>query len=371
VGDNICFRSYHGHYISAGGGKVSTTRYCSKDELFEIVMKDHQYAFKASNGQFLSMMECAPFITLQPECRETELFQLFSLMMQNTLGQIVNVGQQLEALEKNGSVMIEDLLDADKVQKICDALAQVKEPQTSTRTSHEQTVNELLGKHTAFAELATHPIIMQIMKRIISPSAKLSSLESCQTDSDIVRKELEETTWSVVHPYKSLEYPGASDGKMSLTAMWFLDELNEGNSTWAWVPPSTTSEGNPALPALSSPDEIAATVHSAKPLLGRRGAVWLYLGPMWISNNVGAASFWKDYDAVTRYKHLSGQKAAGSFRALSDDTQRAASTPELCANLISATYIREYVVPQDMSKAPTPMSDLSETAQRELLRLLP
>merc|ERR1712196_330598 len=84
------------------------------NELFEIVMKDHQYAFKACNGKFLSMRESAPFVTLQAECAETELFQLFSLMMKN-----INVGQQLETLEKTGSVMIDALLDEEQVQKIC------------------------------------------------------------------------------------------------------------------------------------------------------------------------------------------------------------------------------------------------------------
>merc|ERR1719281_430390 len=265
VGNKISFRSYYGHYLSAGDSDtVTTTRYCSSSELFDIVMKDHQYAFKARNGKFLSMRETAPFMTLQSECAETELFQLFSLMMQN-----INVGQQLETLEKTGSVMIDALLDEEQVNKICDALAQFKDQQTGT-SGHEFMITELLGKHTAFAELATHPIIMQIMKRVISPSAKLSSLESCQTDADFVRKELEETTWSVVHPYKSLEFPGAVDGRMSLTAMWLIDELHEGNSTWAWVTPSPTDGKHlPRLPQLSSPEEVSATVKSAKPLYGR------------------------------------------------------------------------------------------------------
>merc|ERR1719156_154083 len=346
VGNKISFRSYHGQYLSAGDETVTTSRYCSSNELFDIVMKDHQYAFKARNGKFLSMRETAPFMTLQAECAETELFQLFSLMMQN-----INVGQQLETLEKTGSVMIDALLDAEQVQKVCDALAQFKDQQTST-IGHEVNVTQLLQKHTAFAELATHPIIMQIMKRVISPSAKISSFESCQTDADFVWKELEETTWNVVHPYKSLEFPGAVDGQMSLTAMWFLDELHEGNCTWAWVPPPQTSSG-PGLPALSSPEEVAGAVKDAKKLLGRRGAVWLYLGPMWMSNNVGAASFWQKYDALTRYKHLSGQKPAD---------EGAGSKPELCPTLMQATYVREFVKPLEMSKAPTPMSDLSETA---------
>merc|ERR1719240_420459 len=149
VGNKISFRSYHGHYLSAGDSEVTTTRYRSNNELFEIVMNNHQYAFKASNGKFLSMRESFPFVTLQSECAETELFQLFSLMMQN-----INVGQQLETLEKTGSVMIDALLDDEQVKKVCDALAQFKDQQGMS--GHEGTVTELLAKHTAFAELATH-----------------------------------------------------------------------------------------------------------------------------------------------------------------------------------------------------------------------
>merc|ERR1719456_429721 len=122
VGNKISFRSYYGQYLSAGDETVSTTRYCSSNELFEIVMKDHQYAFKARNGKFLSMRESAPFVTLQ-KCEsgpsETELFQLFSLMMQN-----INVGQQLETLEKTGSVMLEALLDEEEVDRLTKALEQ-------------------------------------------------------------------------------------------------------------------------------------------------------------------------------------------------------------------------------------------------------
>merc|ERR550514_453926 len=101
--------------------------------------------------------------------------------------------------------MIDALLDDEQLAKISEALAQHQDSAKSA--GHHTVVTELLGKHTAFAELATHPIIMQIMRRTISPSAKLSSIESSQTDADFVRKELEETTWSVVHPYKSLEFP--------------------------------------------------------------------------------------------------------------------------------------------------------------------
>merc|ERR1719321_416591 len=62
VGNKISFRSYHGHYLSAERDTISTKRYCSADELFEIVMKDHQYAFKARSGKYLSMKEHEPFV---------------------------------------------------------------------------------------------------------------------------------------------------------------------------------------------------------------------------------------------------------------------------------------------------------------------
>eukprot|EP00971_Amphidinium_carterae_P006900 136173-Amphidinium_carterae.1 len=53
----------------------------------------------------------------------------------------------------------------------------------------------------------------------VSSRIKLSSMESCRTDADYVRKELEATTWHVVHPYCDVEYPGIVDAKVSLSAV--------------------------------------------------------------------------------------------------------------------------------------------------------
>ena len=90
------------------------------------------------------------------------------------------------------------------------------------------------------------------------------------------------------------------------------------------------------------------------------------LGPHWMSNTVGAASFWKDYDAQTRYKHLSGQKE--SFRALTDAQRAAQPREEFCPQLLQATYVREYVAPLH---APPAMELLEQLASgRELAELL-
>ena len=81
----------------------------------------------------------------------------------------------------------------------------------------------------------------------------------------------------------------------------------------------------------------AMRMNTLRPVLGTKGSAWFYLGPVWMSNNVGAASFWRDYDAQTRYKHLSGQKEVGeSFRALTNTQRSLPPKEELCPTLVQA-----------------------------------
>merc|ERR1719510_867296 len=123
--------------------------------------------------------------------------------------------------------------------------------------------------------------------------------------------------------------------------MWFLDSLDQANSTWAWAKaPLTDGVHFPQLPHLSSIEQVEAVARTARRLSASSGSVWLYRGPFWLSNNVGAASFWKDYDAQTRYKHMSGQKEQASFRALTDAQSQQRTRAELCPTLIQATYVR-------------------------------
>jgi len=244
----------------------------------------------------------------------------------------------------------------------------------SRALEHETRVTGLAGHGPAFARLVTHPLVLQIVRRAISPRCKLSSVQSCKTDADFVKKELEETSWSVIHPYSEVEFPGVVDEQISFTSMWFLDDFDATNSTWAWLkPPTTDGSHAPKLPQLSSSEEINSIVRDAKPLHAKRGSVWLYLGPIWTSNNVGAASFWKDYDAQTRYKHMSGQKLqnAGSFRALTNTTSSEPPKDEFCPTLIQATYVREFVTSLDPPPSLEVLDSLPESVRNELTWLLP
>jgi len=336
-GDQISFQSVRGCYLSAEGGQISTRPYCSADERFTVEKRDMQYAFRSHSGQYLSMQEREPCVQLATSCTETEVFQLFSLMMFG-----VNVGQQLDNLEKKGMVSIEGLLDADLVDRLRPATE-------GASVGHEARVPSLASASTEFAQLAVHPVVLHLTRRLVSSRAKLTAMESCRTDADHVRKELEKTTWHVVHPYSVANSPGIVDPRVSLTVTWFLDDLDSSNSTWAYVP-APLAEGAylPQLPHLSSPEEIDAVARSARPVLGTKGSAWFYLGPVWMSNNVGAASFWRDYDAQTRYKHLSGQKeVAESFRALTNTQRSLPPKEELCPTLVQATYVREYIALRD------------------------
>mmetsp|Transcript_31409 Transcript_31409/g.73324 ORF Transcript_31409/g.73324 Transcript_31409/m.73324 type:complete len:413 (-) Transcript_31409:73-1311(-) len=355
-GDKISFQSIHGNYLSAEDGMICTRRFCSDNERFTVERKDTQYAFRAATGHYLSMCEREPFVTLSSVCGETEVFHLFSLMMYGC-----NVGKQLETLEKTGAVMIDDLIDQDQLEALR------RDVPEGVTNGHEARVSGLATRSQSFAELVSHPMVMQLALRILSSRLRLSALESCQTNADHVRKELEATTWHVVHPYSAVEFPGIIDPQVTFSAVWFLDELNATNSTWGWVrPPLADGAHLPKLPQLSSPQEVEATVRDYKQLTARQGSVWLYLGPVWMSNNMGAASFWKDYDAQTRYKHLSGQKEQGTFRALTDAQRAMQPREELCPTLLQATYVREYVVPSD----PPVASEVVASFQSPMLQRL-
>jgi len=369
VGDTISFQSIRGHYLSAEGGQIGTRRYCSADERFQVERLETQYAFRSRSGQYLSVTDRAPYVCLADAPGETEMFQLFSLIVAG-----VNVGKQLEVLERTGAVLIDHVLDEQQLSTLRDAVATCGGADPSG--AHELRCTGLAARASCFAQLAAHPVVMQLSLRALSPALRLSDVESCCTNADHVRKELEATTWHVVHPYSAVEFPGVVDERIAFTATWFLDTFDESNSTWAHVraPASeASSDRTPRLPQLSSPEEVEAVVRDARPLLAQSGSVWLYTGAVWMSNNVGAASFWKDYDAQTRYKHLSGQKdaASQSFRALTDAQRTAPVKQELCPILVQANYVREYVAPKSQAFcSPDLFEGLAPSERADLQRLL-
>eukprot|EP00913_Durusdinium_trenchii_P010225 g9586.t1 len=108
------------------------------------------------------------------------------------------------------------------------------------------------------------PLLMAFAsQRLLSPCLQLAELESCRTDVDYVRKELEETTWHVVHPYSCAEFPGVVDPRINFTVTWFLDPLDAENSTWATVKEQSFRALTDAQRAAQPREELCPTVLQA------------------------------------------------------------------------------------------------------------
>merc|ERR550537_379980 len=132
-GDQISFQSIRGDYLSVEGDQVCTRRYCSADERFSVEKRDTQYSFRTRSGKYLSVSDRHPFIGLAQTSGDTECFQLFSLMMCG-----VNVGKQLEQLERTGSVMIDSLLGYEETNNLLGAAAECSRSiETERPLAHE------------------------------------------------------------------------------------------------------------------------------------------------------------------------------------------------------------------------------------------
>jgi hypothetical protein len=331
--DRIAFRSYSGRYISAQGGDVCSVPYCGDKEVFTIRSKDYQYAFEAHDGRFFSVSEKEPFVRLNQSCEETELFQCFSLMIGD-----YNVGKLLQRLEEDQMVKIPNLLSVEELRELRDV---VKSQGKRDPMKHELVQHNLITKHPAFAKLVTrHQVVTQIVRRMISPNAMLSHLKSVTTDPYHVRKEVEHTMWSVTYPFsQTCMHHTQSADSLNLNCMVFLDDFNTTTSSWAYR--SVDKFGRAPLPGLCDPEVAAAYTSAAKPVTAVAGSAWLYMGPVWLTNTAGAASFWKEHDALTRYKHVSGQNPIKALTNGGDDAQPVEVT------MLDIGFVRDWVVPAE------------------------
>mmetsp|Transcript_14038 Transcript_14038/g.34066 ORF Transcript_14038/g.34066 Transcript_14038/m.34066 type:complete len:407 (+) Transcript_14038:47-1267(+) len=331
--DRIAFRSYTGRYISTQGGEICSTPYCGEKEIFTIRSKDYQYAFEAHDGRFFSVSEKEPFVRLNRECTETELFQCFSLMIGD-----YNVGKLLQRLEEDQMVKIPNLLSVEQMRELRDV---VKSMGQRDPMKHELVQDNLITKHPSFAKLVTRSeVLTQIVRRVISPRTTFSHMRSVTTDPHHVRKEVEETMWSVTYPFsQTCMYHTQATDSLNLNCMVFLDDFNATTSSWAYRP--VDKHGRAPLPGLCDPEMAARYTEAAKPVTAVAGSAWLCMGPVWMTNTAGAASFWKEHDALTRYKHVSGQNPIKALTNGQDDVQPVEVT------VLDIGFVRDWVVPAE------------------------
>jgi len=68
-------------------------------------------------------------------------------------------------------------------------------------------------------------------------------------------------------------------------------------------------------------------------LFATAGTLWLFLGPYWTTNSAGAGTFWKQEDAMARYKYIAGEKQE--------------RTSSQMVRVIELDFVREYVATEE------------------------
>jgi hypothetical protein len=315
-GNTLALRSYTGDFLSVRDGQVTTSRFLGPTEKFLVSQTQYQYSLQTADGGYLCFREKDSSIIIGDTLEDTALFQLFSLMVDG-----MNVGKQLRFLKRGGAVLIPNLLDPVRVGQLRD---QVIAAEASARTAgraderkHDLTVPSMLDEVPDAIRLAAHPIILQLLRRHVSPRLALSAMRCISTDPRAVRMDLEAPTWSVPHPFSTTEWPPSSEMSCA-RAVIMLDELDSESSTWAYLP---------CQAGLPQSTDVLPT--SGTSLQGASGSAWLFIGPYWTTNSAGAGTFWKQEDAMARYKYMAGEKTD--------------KTPSKLVRLIEIDFVREYV----------------------------
>lgn len=317
-GATVALRSYGGDFLSVREGRVGTSRFLGATERFLVEMNQYQYSLRAPDGRFLTVNDKDNSVYLSDEVEDTGLFQLFSLMVDG-----MNVGKHLHSLATSTSVSITSLLDPARLAQVRNLVIEVERAEVSAgravARTHDLVVGGLLALCPELVALAAHPIVLQLLRRQLSPRLACSAMRVVNTDPRSVRMDLETTEWSVPHPFATTEWPPSSE-QLNARVVVLLDDLDAASSTWAYLPPQRglPQEG----PAAADGTRLEATA----------GSCWIFLGPWWTTNSSGAGSFWKQEDAMARYKYQNG---------------RAGEQERQSVRLLEIDFVREFVAREE------------------------
>lgn len=248
------------------------------------------------------------------------MFQLFSLIVDG-----LNVGKQLKLIRSYGMVSIPNLIDPAKVAAVRERVRAVERGvdvlRAAARSAHDARVHELLAAVPEAVTLAANPIILQIIRRCLSPGVVCSAARAVATSPRAVRMDLDAVAWEVPPPFSHTEWPPPTD-ELNARLVLLLDDLDKNTSTWAYAPPQSS------LPSAGLQPE-------GTPLHGAAGSAFLFVGGWWLTNTAGAGSFWKEADAMARYKHMNGN----------------GEPKEEPVRVVVIDYVREYVAREEKMDA--------------------
>jgi ectoine hydroxylase-related dioxygenase (phytanoyl-CoA dioxygenase family) len=169
-------------------------------------------------------------------------------------------------VERDGYAVVESLLSADEAAGVRDGLRQVLDRTPTGRNDFEgfntRRIYALFAKTRAFDGLATHPLLLGVLDRILGASYQLSA----PTGIEIGPGEKAQ----VLHTDDGIYPLPRPHPEVVLNSMWALDDFTEANGATRVVPGS--HRWTDRLPV--DPDETVTVTMPAGSVLFIAGTLW-------------------------------------------------------------------------------------------------
>lgn len=140
----------------------------------------------------------------------------------------------LEPFTRDGYVIVPDVLSAGELREITGALAPYEDAQQHGRNNFEgersKRVYSLAGKGPVFMRLAEHPVVVDLLARVLMPNWLLSTMQSIRLFPGETPQpwHADDTFYPVPRPH----------GTLAVSVIWALEDFTPENGATELIPGS-------------------------------------------------------------------------------------------------------------------------------------
>jgi len=178
------------------------------------------------------------------------------------------VDEELEKFERDGFVILENLLSASELAGITSALAPYETNRPMGRNAFEgqksQRVYSLAAKGDAFLRLAEHPRVIALVERLLMPNFLLSTLQSIRLHPGEHAQ-----AWHTDDAFYFMPRPHRLP--LAVSVIWAIEEFTEENGATEVIPGS--HRWGQEHPDYREYDSVAATMPAGSAIVFD-GALW-------------------------------------------------------------------------------------------------